>query len=118
MYQTFNKNKQRKHRHVRVRSKLSGTKSCPRVSVFRSNRYIYAQIIDDASHKVLTSSSSLLLGLDKPGTKEAAKKVGADLALKAKNLKIKKVVFDRSGYLYHGQVAELATGLRENGIVF
>ena len=118
MVQIFNKNKQRKHRHVRVRAKLSGTKSCPRVSVFRSNRYIYAQIIDDASHKVLTSSSSLLLKIANPGTIDAAKKVGADLATKAKELKIKKVVFDRSGYLYHGQVAALATGLRENGLVF
>ena len=118
MYQAFRKNKQRLHRHVRIRAKIKGTSACPRVSLYKSNKYIYAQLIDDSKNKVLTSSSSLALGLEKPNNKEAAKKVGEDLATKAKGLKIKKVVFDRSGYLYHGQIAELATALRENGLVF
>lgn len=118
MYKPVRKNKQRIHRHVRIRAKVKGTSKCPRVSLYKSNKYIYAQIIDDSKNKVLTSSSSLALKLTSPGTKEAAKEVGIDLAKKAKELKIKKVVFDRSGYLYHGQVAELATALRENGLVF
>lgn len=118
MYKTFDKNAQRKHRHVRVRAKISGTASCPRVSVFRSNKFIYASLVDDTKHVTLASSSSAKLGLDNPSNCDAANKVGLDLAKKAKDLKLTNVVFDRSGYLYHGQVKAVAEGLREGGLVF
>lgn len=118
MYSTFNKNAQRKHRHQRVRSKISGTPTCPRVSIFRSNKFIYASLIDDEARKTLASSSSAKLSLDNPSNVDAAKKVGLDLAKKAKDLKLSNVVFDRSGYLYHGQVKAVAEGLREGGLIF
>lgn len=118
MYSVFDKNKQRLHRHVRIRSKISGTSECPRVSVFRSNKFIYAALIDDVNGKTLASSDSSKLNLENPSNCEAAKKVGEDLASKAKELNIQKAVFDRSGYLYHGQVKALADALRENGLAF
>ncbi len=118
MYKTFNKNAQRKHRHVRVRAKINGTSSCPRVSIFRSNKFIYASLIDDDKSITLAASSSAKLQLDNPSNCEAAKSVGLDLAKKAKDLKLSKVVFDRSGYLYHGQVKAVAEGLREGGLIF
>ena len=109
MYTTFDRNAQRKHRHIRVRAKISGTASRPRISVFRSNKFIYAAIIDDDAKKTLCSASSDKLSLEKSGE---------DLAKKAKDLKIKEVVFDRSGYLYHGQVKALAEACRKAGLVF
>lgn len=118
MYTVFDKNKQRLHRHVRIRAKISGTATCPRVSVYRSNKFIYAALIDDESGKTLCSSSSAKLNLENPSNCEAAKKVGEDLASKAKELKIEKAVFDRSGYLYHGQVKALADACREGGLAF
>lgn len=118
MYSTFNRNAQRKHRHVRVRAKISGTAACPRVSIFRSNKFIYASLIDDVAHKTLASSSSDKLGLDNPSNIDAASKVGEDLAKKAGELKVTKVVFDRSGYLYHGQVKAVAEALRKAGLEF
>lgn len=118
MYTVFDKNAQRKHRHVRIRAKISGTSDCPRISVFRSNKFIYASLIDDVNHKTLCSSSSAKLNLENPSNCEAAKAVGQDLAKKASELKITKAVFDRSGYLYHGQVAALAEACREGGLVF
>jgi large subunit ribosomal protein L18 len=118
MYTTFNRNKARLHRHVRVRAKISGTTERPRVSVFRSNKFIYAQLIDDSKNVVLASSSSDKLGLDNPSNVDAAKKVGEDLAQKALGKGVKTVVFDRSGYLYHGQVKALAEALRAAGLVF
>lgn len=120
MYTTFDRNAQRKHRHVRVRAKVSGTASCPRISVFRSNKFIYASIINDEEGKTLVSSTSnsAELKLENPSNIEAAKAVGADLAKKALDKGITKVVFDRSGYLYHGQVKALAEACREAGLVF
>lgn len=118
MYTAFNKNKQRLHRHVRIRSKISGTAECPRISVYRSNKFIYASIIDDVTGKTLVSSDSSKLNLENPSNCEAAAKVGEDLANKAKELKIVKVVFDRSGYLYHGQVKALAEACRKGGLAF
>ncbi len=118
MYTTFDRNAQRKHRHIRVRAKISGTASRPRISVFRSNKFIYAAIIDDDAKKTLCSSSSDKLSLENPSNCDAATKVGEDLAKKAKDLKIKEVVFDRSGYLYHGQVKALAEACRKAGLVF
>ncbi|MFA6829352.1 MAG: 50S ribosomal protein L18 [Bacilli bacterium] len=118
MYTTFNRNAQRKHRHVRVRAKISGTASCPRICVFRSNKFIYASIINDEEHKTLAYSSSAKLGLDNPSNCDAATKVGEELSKKALDLGIKEVVFDRSGYLYHGQVKALAEACRKAGLVF
>ncbi len=118
MYSVFNKNKQRLHRHIRIRAKIAGTADRPRISVYRSNKFIYASLIDDTTGTTLASSSSAKLGLDNPSNCEAAAKVGADLAEKAKALKIEKVVFDRSGYLYHGQVKALAEACREAGLAF
>ena len=119
MVKNFDKNAQRKKRHIRVRGKISGTPERPRLSVFRSNANISAQIIDDVNGKTLVAASSLEKGFDgATGNKEAARKVGKTLAERAKEKGIGTVVFDRSGYLYHGRVAELAEGAREGGLEF
>jgi large subunit ribosomal protein L18 len=112
------KNISRVRRHARVRAKISGTKECPRLCVYRSNKNIEAQIIDDDKRVTLVSSSSMSLKLANGGNVEAAKAVGADIASKAKAKKIKKVVFDRSGYIYHGRVKALAEAAREAGLEF
>ena len=112
------KNISRKRRHVRVRKHLSGTPSLPRLCVYRSNKNIEAQIIDDINKVTLASSSSTSLKLENGGNVEAAKKVGADVAKKALAKKISTVVFDRSGYIYHGRVAALADAARETGLKF
>ena len=114
------RNDVRKARHERVRNKVSGTKSVPRLNVFRSNSNIFAQIIDDENKTTLVSASSLDKDLKiKNGSNvEAAKVVGKSIAEKAKKAKITKVVFDRGGYLYHGRVAALADAARENGLEF
>ncbi|NLW70188.1 MAG: 50S ribosomal protein L18 [Eubacteriaceae bacterium] len=114
------KNKIRQKRHQRVRNTISGTPEIPRLSVFRSNRYIYAQIIDDVAGATLVSSSSKILSesLESTSTVEASKAVGKDLAQKAIEAGIKSVVFDRSGYVYHGRVKALADAAREAGLEF
>ena len=112
------KNVLRKKRHARVRNKVSGTAECPRLNVFRSNTQIFAQIIDDVKGVTLVSSSSVELKIKNGGNVEGAKLVGKDIAEKAKKLKIKNVVFDRGGYLYHGRVQALAEAARENGLEF
>lgn len=112
------KNEMRKRRHQRIREKISGTAECPRLNVFRSNTQIFAQIIDDVKGVTLVSSSSVELKLKNGGNVEGAKEVGKDIAEKAKKLKIKNVVFDRGGYLYHGRVEALAEAARENGLEF
>lgn len=99
-----------------VRSKISGTAVLPRLSVFRSNSQIYAQIIDDLAGKTLVSASSL--GLEKATKKELAAQVGALVAKKAVEAGITAVVFDRNGYLYHGRIKELADGARNAGLKF
>ena len=107
---------QRRKRQARIRTKISGTAVCPRLSVHRSLKSIYAQLIDDTTGKVIVSSSSLK---EKNGKGvEAARKVGADIAKKAKAKKVGACVFDRSGYLYHGRVKALAEGAREGGLQF
>lgn len=111
-------NEARLRRHVRVRKNISGTKECPRLNVFRSNNGIYAQVIDDETGKTLASSSNLELKIKNGGNIEAAKKVGKDIAEKCLKLKIKKVVFDRGGFNYHGRVAALADAAREAGLEF
>ena len=99
------------------RSKISGTPEKPRLSVFRSNSQIYAQIIDDVAGKTLASASSLAITA-KMNKKEQAAKVGEFIAKNAQEAGIQSVVFDRSGYLYHGRVKELAEAARKNGLNF
>lgn len=108
----------RQRRHARVRNRISGTATCPRLNVFRSNSHIFAQIIDDENGTTLVSSSSVELKLKNGGNAEGAKAVGKDIAKKAKDKKITKVVFDRGGYQYHGRVAALAEEARANGLEF
>ena len=108
----------RLRRHARIRKTLSGTKECPRLDVFRSNKGIFVQVIDDVESKTLASSSSVALNLKNGSNIEAAKLVGKDIAEKCNKLKIKKVVFDRGGYLYHGRVKALADAAREAGLKF
>jgi large subunit ribosomal protein L18 len=110
----------RKKIHMRIRKKISGTVDRPRLCVFRSNTQIYAQLIDDLNGKTILSASSLEEGIkdQKISKKEIAKLVGSSIAKKAIDNKISSVVFDRSGYRYHGRVKELATGARENGLKF
>ncbi|MFI5304358.1 MAG: 50S ribosomal protein L18 [Nitrospiria bacterium] len=108
-------------RHERVRKKITGTQERPRLSIFRSNFYISAQIIDDSKGVTLTTASSQEKELaKKKGTKniEMAKKVGQLLAKRAKEKQITRVVFDKGGYLYHGKVKALADGAREGGLEF
>ena len=107
----------RVRRHARIRSQVSGTEGTPRLSVFRSNRYIYAQLIDDASGKTLAAASDMGA---KAGAKkvERAAKVGAELAKAAKAKKIDKVVFDRGGFIFTGRVKALAEAAREGGLTF
>ena len=116
MVSKADKNESRLKRHKRVRAKVSGTAECPRLNVFRSNKNIYAQIIDDVKGVTLVSASSL--DMDNGSNKEAAFKVGEAIAKKAIDKGIDKVVFDRGGYIYHGRVKELAEGARQGGLKF
>ena len=120
MIKKVNRNEERQARHTRVRNKLSGTSETPRLNVFRSNSNIFAQIIDDTKGVTLVSASSIdkELKLENGGNVIAAKKVGELIAKRAKKAKIKNVVFDRGGYLYHGRVKALAEAARENGLEF
>lgn len=103
----------------RIRHKISGTPEMPRLSVFRSNKEIYAQLIDDVKGVTLTAASSAEKGVEKSGTKsEMAAKVGKLIAERALAAGIQTVVFDRNGYLYHGRVKSLADGAREGGLKF
>ena len=110
---------QRIKRHKRVRAKISGTAERPRLSVFRSESNIYAQIIDDVAANTLVAASSVEKGFEgNGGNIEAAKKVGAMIAERALAKGIEEVVFDRGGYVYHGRVQALAEGAREAGLKF
>ena len=100
----------------RVRNKISGTAERPRMSVFRSNKQIYVQIINDETGTTLAAASSL--GMEAMPKKEQAAKVGEAIAKKAIEAGIEKVVFDRNGYLYHGRVKEVADGARNGGLKF
>ena len=112
-------NKARLKRHVRVRSKISGTAECPRLDVFRSNSNIYAQLIDDVKGVTLASASTIEKDFEgATGNKEAARKVGQLIAKRALDKGIECCVFDRGGYIYHGRVLELAEGAREGGLKF
>ncbi|CEG25270.1 50S ribosomal protein L18 [Bacillus sp. B-jedd] len=120
MITKLDKNVSRKKRHARVRSKLSGTAARPRLNVFRSNKHIYAQLIDDVNGVTLASASTMEkdFGLESSANKEAAQKVGELIAKRAVEKGISSVVFDRGGYLYHGRIQTLADAARENGLQF
>ena len=119
MVSKIDKNAMRLKRHVRVRGKISGTPERPRLNVFRSNANIYAQIIDDVNGVTLVSANTLEKEFEgATGNCEAAKKVGAVLAERAKAKGIEQVVFDRGGYIFHGRVAALAEGARDAGLKF
>ena len=119
MVSKVNKKAMRMKRQIRVRGKISGTPERPRLSVFRSNANIYAQIIDDVNGVTLASANTLEKEFGgATGNAEAAKKVGQIVAERAKAKGIEKVVFDRNGYIYHGRVAALAEGAREAGLEF
>ena len=110
---------QRLKRHKRVRSKISGTGERPRLNVFRSEKHIYAQVIDDARGVTLCAASSVEKGFDARGSnKEGASAVGKMIAERALAGGIENVVFDRGGYIYHGRVKELAEAAREGGLKF
>ena len=110
---------ERERRHKRVRTKISGTAERPRLCMYRSNTNIYAQIIDDVAGNTLVSASTMDKEIKtKHSNKEAAKEVGALIAKRAGEKKIKTIVFDRSGYIYHGVVKELAEAAREGGLEF
>ena len=113
------KNQARQKRHIRIRSKISGTAERPRLAVYRSNANISAQIIDDVKGVTLVAASTYGNGFEgNGGNKAAAREVGKMLAEKATAMGITEVVFDRGGYVYHGRVSELAEGAREGGLKF
>ncbi len=118
MVQRPDKNKSRQKRHTRVRAKISGTAQCPRLNVYRSLNHIYAQLVDDEKGVTLASASSVEKGFKGGTGKEAAKKVGEEIAKRGVKAGVSEVVFDRGGYLFHGRVAELAAGAREGGLKF
>jgi large subunit ribosomal protein L18 len=111
------KREARLRRHRRVRRRVVGTAERPRLAVFRSNRHIYAQIIDDMNGRTVASAGSLGLDGDDDKTEEA-KRVGAELARRAKQAGVASVIFDRGGYQYHGRVQALAEAAREGGLDF
>ena len=112
------KNVSRVRRHARIRRKISGTADCPRLSVYRSNKHISVQVIDDVNGVTLASASSVQMKLANGGNIEAAKLVGEAVAKAALAAGIEKVVFDRSGYLYFGRIQALAEAAREAGLKF
>jgi large subunit ribosomal protein L18 len=112
------RNEARVRRHRRVRKKVTGTAERPRLAVFRSNRHVYAQLVDDVDGRTVAAASTKEGGAGVSGNadKEAAKGVGKRLAERARADGIESVVFDRAGYRYHGQVAAVADGARESGL--
>ena len=116
------KNKARLKRHLRVRKKISGTNERPRLSVFRSSKHIYAQLIDDVKGVTIASASTvdkeLASDIKNGGNVESARKVGELIAKRAKAKGYESVVFDRGGYLYHGRIQALADAAREAGLQF
>ena len=119
MIKKINRKLERERRHIRVRNKISGTAERPRLCVYRSNSNLYVQVIDDVAGNTLAQASTLDKEVKtKHANKEAAKEVGALIAKRASEKKIKEVVFDRGGYIYHGVVKELAEAAREGGLTF
>ena len=119
MITKIDRKSERARRHARVRTKISGTAECPRLAVTKSNKNIIAQLIDDTKGTTLVYVSTLDSDIKtKKANVEAAKEVGTAIAKKALDKKIKDVVFDRGGFIYHGVVKELAEAARENGLEF
>lgn len=122
MIKKADRNKLRKKKHMRIRNRISGTSERPRLNVYKSNKNIYAQIIDDVSGVTLVSASTVEAAIknsvNNGGNKEAAKEVGKLIAQRAVEKDIKTIVFDRGGYIYHGRVKELADSAREAGLEF
>lgn len=120
MVKKINRREIRLRKHARVRAKISGTAATPRLAVFRSSAHIYAQLIDDEAGKTLAAASTCDKDLRSAngGNIEAAKKVGAAIAERAKAIGVEAVVFDRGGFVYHGRVAALADAAREAGLKF
>lgn len=119
MLKKDNRQEARLRRHLRIRKKVSGTAERPRLSVYRSEKNIYAQIIDDVAQVTLVAASTLDKEFNGTGSnKESAKEVGKLVAQRAIEKGIKSVVFDRGGYIYHGRIQELAEGAREAGLEF
>jgi large subunit ribosomal protein L18 len=114
----FNKVLRRKKIRKSIRGKVNGTSDRPRVSVFKSNKGIYAQIINDVDGKTLVAASSMEISPKPSANVVSSKEVGAILAKKASTMGITNVVFDRGGYIYHGRVKALAEGAREGGLNF
>lgn len=117
MIKKESKNVARIARHQRIRKDIHGTSAIPRLCVFKSNKDIYVQLIDDEEGVTLVSASGRELGLNS-NNKEVAKKVGEEIASRALKANIKTIVFDRGGYLYHGSVKALADAAREKGLEF
>ena len=119
MITKINRKAERERRHARVRRKISGTTECPRLAVCRTNKNIIAQVIDDIKGETLVYVSTLDKDVKtKRANKDAAKEVGTLIAKKSLEKKIKQVVFDRGGYIYHGVVKEVAEAAREAGLEF
>jgi large subunit ribosomal protein L18 len=122
MFKHTDRNETRKGRHLRVRKKISGTPDLPRLCVYRSLNHTYAQVVDDTAGRTLVSASTLEPAirsrLDEMDKKSASRQVGKAVAERAVQTGIKRVVFDRGGYLYTGRVAEVAAGAREAGLDF
>lgn len=124
MIKKKSKNLARKRRHLAVRKKISGTAEIPRVSIFRSARHIYAQLIDDTAEVTLLQASTMFsetkkrLSVENMKKTEVAKEVGKHLGEMAVRKGITKVRFDRGGYAYHGRIKSLADGIREAGVEF
>jgi len=118
MIQQKQRNVVRQRVHARIREKMSGTAERPRLNVYRSLNHIYTQLIDDATGTTLASASTLAAKMKTGGNVASAKELGKLIAEKAQEKGIKKVVFDRGGYLYHGRIKALAESARENGLEF
>ncbi len=113
-----NKNKKFEFRKIRVRTKVYGTPDRPRLSVCRTSKHMYTQLVDDTKGMTLASASTLNADTKKGGNIDAAKKIGKQIAEKAKSINIQKIVFDRGGRVYHGRVKAVAEGAREGGLQF
>ena len=114
----FNRQQARERRHRRVRKKISGTAARPRLAVFRSNKHVYAQVIDDVSGRTVVSASTVEQSFEgATATVDAAKKIGKLVGERAKDAGVDAVVLDRGGFHYHGRVAGVADGAREAGLV-
>ena len=116
--QTSTKQKSRLKKKLRIRKKISGSTEKPRLCIFRSAKHIYAQLIDDTNGQTIVSASTLEIEGVKGANKNSAQKIGEEIAKRAIEKKIKSVIFDRNGYLYHGRVKSLADGARAAGLEF